>query len=76
MHLPARPVLVGGTARTDDLRPGQLTFRVTQVAGLVLSQALPAGALIQIKLGVKEENLTVASSGGSAITLSTAPRQF
>ena len=69
--VPGAAGLVGGTARTDDLRPGQLTFRVTQVAGLVLSQALPAGALIQIKLGVKEENLTVASSGGSAITLST-----
>ncbi len=63
--------LVGGTARTDDLRPGQLTFRVVPQPGLVLSQALPAGALISLNLGGTNENVTVASAGGNTITLAT-----
>jgi phage tail sheath protein FI len=63
--------LVGGTARTDDLRPGDLTFRVVVPNGLVLSQALPAGALISITLGATTEDVTVASAGGNTITLAT-----
>jgi hypothetical protein len=35
----------------------------------VLSQALPAGALISVTLGGTTENVTVASSGGNTITL-------
>ncbi len=62
---------VGGTSRTDDYRPGQLTFRVVVPNGLVLSQALPAGALISITLGGTSEIVTVASSGGDTITLTT-----
>jgi phage tail sheath protein FI len=61
--------LVGGTVRTDDLRPGDLTFRVEAPNGLVLSQALPAGALISIKLVGPPEDVTVASAGGNTITL-------
>jgi phage tail sheath protein FI len=62
---------VGGTARTDDYRPGQLTFRVVVPNGLVLSQALPAGALISVTLGGTSEIVTVASSGGDTITLTS-----
>jgi uncharacterized protein len=69
--VPGAPGLVGGTARTADLIPGQLTFRVIVPNGLVLSQALPAGALISVTLGATTENVTVASSGGNTITLST-----
>lgn len=64
--------LASGTARTADLFPGQLTFRVTVPNGLVLSQALLAGALISVTLGATTENVTVASSGGNTITLATA----
>lgn len=60
---------VGGSARTDDFRPGQLTFRVVVPIGLVLSQALPAGALISVTLGGLTENATVATAGGDTITL-------
>jgi phage tail sheath protein FI len=60
---------VGGTVRTDDFRPGQLTLRVVVPVGLVLSQALPAGALISITLGAVGENVTVANAGGDTITL-------
>jgi phage tail sheath protein FI len=62
--------LVNGTVRTDDLRPGDLTFRVVVPNGLVLSQALPAGALIRITLRATED-VTVASAGGNTITLAT-----
>jgi uncharacterized protein len=62
---------VPGTARIDDLRVGQLTFRVVVPSGLVLNQALPAGALISVTLGGTTENVTVASSGGGTITLAS-----
>ena len=65
----AAAALVGGTARTDDLRPGQKTFRVVVPSGVPLSQALPAGALLSITLGGATEGLTVATSGGNTITL-------
>ncbi len=61
----------GGTARIDDLQPGQTTFRVIVPAGLVLSQALPAGALISITLGGTTEIQTVRSAGGDTITLTS-----
>lgn len=66
---PGAAGLVGGTARTDDFRPGQLTFRVVVPNGVVLSQAVPAGALISVTLGATTEDVTVASSGGNTITL-------
>jgi hypothetical protein len=69
--VPGAAALVGGTVRTDDLRPGQLIFRVVVPSGLVLSQALPAGALISLTLGATKENVTVASAGGNTITLAT-----
>ena len=69
--VPGAAALVGGTARTDDLRPGQLTFRVVVPNGVVLSQAVPAGALISVTLGATTEDVMVASSGGNTITLST-----
>jgi phage tail sheath protein FI len=68
--VPSPASFVGGTARTDDFRPGQLIFRVVVPNGLVLSQALPAGALISVTLGGTTEDVTVASSGGNTITLS------
>lgn len=61
--------LVGGTARTDDFRPGQLSFRVVVPNGVVLSQAIPAGALISVTEGATTEDVTVASSSGNTITL-------
>jgi hypothetical protein len=57
------------TARIDDLQPGQMTFRVDVPAGVVLSQALPAGAVISITLAGPPEIRNVASSGGDTITL-------
>jgi hypothetical protein len=61
-----------GTARTADLYAGQLALRVNLPNGLVLSQALPAGALVSLTLSGTSENLTVASSGGTTITFTTA----
>ena len=60
---------VGGSARTDDFRPGQSAIRVVVPLGLVLSQALPAGALISVTLGGVTENATVKTAGGDTITL-------
>ena len=69
--VPGAAALIGGTARTDDFRPGQLNFRVVVPNGLVLSQALPPGALISVTLGGTTEDVTVASSGGTTITLAS-----
>jgi len=63
--------LIGGTVRTDDLRPGQTSFRVVVPTGLVLSLAVPPGALISVTEGATTENVSVASSSGTTITLST-----
>lgn len=59
-----------GTVRIADLQPGQTAFRVIVPAGLVLSQALPTGALIIVNGGASE-NVTVGSAGGDLITLAT-----
>ncbi len=69
--VPGAAGLVGGTVRTDDFRPGQLTFRVTVPNGVVLSQVIPAGALISVTLGGTTEDATVATAGGNTITLAT-----
>jgi phage tail sheath protein FI len=62
----------GGTVRSADLQVGQKTFRIVNPnSALALNQALPAGALISITLGVTTEIQTVYTAGGDTITLSS-----
>jgi phage tail sheath protein FI len=69
--VPSPGTYVGGSVRIDDLQVGQLTFRVVVPPSLVVNQALPGGALINISLPGTDEDVTVVSSGGGVITLNS-----
>lgn len=59
---------------TTPLAPNQLTFQVTLPASaptFVLSQALPAGALIEVSSGGVSEFATVAQTSGNTIWLTS-----
>lgn len=55
--------------RTADLVPGQRRLRLTTPSGFQLSQSLPRGTAVKIKLGNAEEIHIVDSAGGDTVTL-------